>query len=148
MGTKQSTTTEIFDSTRAVEKKVRFRRQFTPGGHKPNTETNSGISQTVPGLEMSIQEMLARTQRGLPIYSGSTPVYNGERLLPKWKDLDLIDRAAVIKEAEQKVKRDREAKEKAERRLQVSIQEGKIRAEKLRQELQEAQKQADTTSKG
>lgn len=103
----------------------RFRKSFAQEGHKPNKETNVDQdgqqipSQTIPGQAMSIGEMLKRTQAGLPINNnGHVPIYNGERYLPKWKDLDLIDRAKIKKEAEEKVKELESRKKTIEARIE------------------------------
>lgn len=105
------------------------RRQFTV--FVPEMEKVDPISQTIPDQGLSISQMLQRVRMGLPINSGgSTPIWNGTKLLPDWKTLDLIDRAAIVKAATdhseklkkrkadleaKKAKADAEAKEKFEK---------------------------------
>lgn len=95
--------TEINYTTAIDPSRPRFRKQYSINRHIPDKETRTTPSQTVPGMDMSISQMLQRTARGLPINSGQIPVYNGERLLPNWKKLDLIDRANVVQQAKDNV---------------------------------------------
>lgn len=102
MATKQKPSeTIIFDNTSDTPKPV-ITKQHN-GSYKQQFEKNNGVSTTVPDQSMTVKEMLARTQRGLPISSGAMPIYNGERLLPNWKSLDLIDRQRVVQEAQKNV---------------------------------------------
>lgn len=67
--------------------------------HQPDKEVNNGPSMTIPDMSLSVSEMLSRAARNLPISSGAQPIYNGEKLLPNWKNMDLIDRQEAIKHA-------------------------------------------------
>lgn len=103
---------ETNQSTTQVRGPV-FNRPWFKQIHKPNKETSSRPSATVPDSSMTLTEMLQRVKRGLPINSGAQPVYNGERLLPNWKQMDLIDRANAIKLANDNVK-DKKQRRKVE----------------------------------
>lgn len=131
MATQQKQVTPIVSNTPTTNGS-RFRKSFAVGGHKPDKEHNTQPSTTIPGQAMSIGEMLKRTQAGLPINnSGHVPIYNGERILPKWKDLDLIDRAAIIKDAQQKVDELESRKKTIEARIKQKVAErAKERSEK------------------
>lgn len=99
--------------------KRRFRQQYTESTHIPDMEENTLPSQTIPGMSMSISEMLSRTQRGLPISGLKTPVYNGERLLPNWQKLDLIDRANVVAQAHEDIKNTQKKLENQKARIAI-----------------------------
>lgn len=67
-------------------------------------ERSDKPSQTLPEQGLSIMDMLHRVQKGLPINSGGmTPVYNGQKLLPDWKSMDLVDRQNVVADVTNKV---------------------------------------------
>lgn len=118
----------------------RIKTQFSGTTHVPDKETNTSPSQTVPGMAVSIGEMLNRTMRGLPISSGAIPVYNGERLLPNWQKLDLIDRANVIAQAKADVEINRKRVAHQQQKIQEQIIIKKNEREKAQKEAQAAQK--------
>lgn len=97
--------------------------------HKPQTETFTGISMTIPDQSMTVSEMLSRTRRGLPINSGAVPIYNGERLLPNWKTLDLIDRANAVKQAQANVEEKRKKRQAQQDKFDKYQAELKAKAE-------------------
>lgn len=98
MAKKLNAQAEILDYTNTT---VHSFRAAIPGkAHIPYKESSDKPSQTLPDRTMTISQMLKRTQQGLPINNGGMePIWNGERLLPKWKSLDLIDRAKIVAEA-------------------------------------------------
>lgn len=112
-----------------------FRKQWVKG-FKPKGERFKLPSQTIPDSSMSIKVMLERTKRGLPVNSGrQQPVWNGEKLLPDWKKLDLIDRARLVEKAKEDVKAKEAVWKKQKARVDAQLAEAKrIREERQKQE--------------
>lgn len=52
---------------------------------------NDGPIITTPDHSVSMRELVARTQRGIPLPSQRVPVYNEEYVLPDLKGLDLTE---------------------------------------------------------
>lgn len=59
-------------------------------------EKNTGVSDTIPGQTMTIQEMVARHRKGLPIDQSRGALYQGEELMPDIDKMDLVDRQAYM----------------------------------------------------
>lgn len=60
-------------------------------------EKNNEPSKTVPGLSMTILEMVKRHRQGLPIDESKGALYQGgEEPLPDLSKMDLVDRAAYM----------------------------------------------------
>lgn len=55
-------------------------------------EVNVGPSMTVPDQTLSIQEILDRFARGLPVSGGRAPIFDEEDELPDLRTLDLAER--------------------------------------------------------
>lgn len=84
-------------------------------------EKNTLPSMTIPDMSFTIQEILIRFSKGLPISgNASKPVYNGELLVPDVKKMDISEIADLrdfMKEkiAERKAESERIGKEKREK---------------------------------
>lgn len=104
----------------------------------PKMEEVRNVSVTIPDMSMSISTMLQRTRAGLPINSGGAqPIWNGVKLLPNWKALDEIDRAAIVKTATaqaEKLKRKKESLLAEKSRLDA---EAKAKFEAQQQEMRQ-----------
>lgn len=70
---------------------VRSMLNYVP---KPG-EVNTMPSMTVPDQCMSLQEILKRFARGLPVDGGRVPLYDEENDLPDIRTLDLTERAEL-----------------------------------------------------
>lgn len=57
---------------------------------KPNPETNSGLSETVPDQVLPIKELLRRHTQGLYVPT-IQPVYDPDGEMPHPKSMDLVD---------------------------------------------------------
>lgn len=69
-------------------------------------EVNTQPSLTVPDQSMSIQEILNRYARGLPLDGQRVPVYHGEdNIFPDPKYMDLVDRAEFAEAAQEEIDR-------------------------------------------
>lgn len=55
------------------------------------TESEFGLSTTIPDQSMSIKEILDRFARGLPLDGYRVPVWDGEEDLPDFNRMDLAD---------------------------------------------------------
>lgn len=138
MAKKQSA--EIIFTDSATDSPKKFRKQWQK--HVPDKEVKKSPSQTMPDLSMSVQEMLQRVSQGRPINSGRTPVYNGEKLLPNWKALDLIDRQRLIEQANKEVSDRKVRWQKQRAKIDGQLKEAaRIKAER---EAQEALKVKET----
>lgn len=71
-------------------KQPRFRTQFNMGS--PSLEPHSDELMTVPDQSLSISEIIARSQRGVPIPAmKKQPLFNEEYTLPDPKSLDMLE---------------------------------------------------------
>lgn len=127
----------------AIEGKPRIRKQWTKD-HKIDGEVNREPSQTLPDTSMSLKTMFERTKRGLPINSGGAqPVWNGEKLLPDWKRLDLIDRANVVRMAKEDKAKKEQIWKKQKDRVDAAIAEAnRLKAEKEQQQAEKIKNEA------
>lgn len=126
---------ELDEQTSTIKRRI----QFCGQKHEPDKEANTQPSQAIPDTSMSITEMLYRQKRGLPISSGRQPIYNGEKLLPDWKRLDLIDRQQVIKKANEVVEEKKKLKAAQESKIEEQRRqyyEAKIREQAQNEALQ------------
>lgn len=104
------------------------------GGEKPlnwmtyqqklsDWEKTNLSSRTVPGMSMTIDEMIARHQKGLPIDESKGSLYReGEEPLQNLEHMDLVDRQAYIDSVadtlvEVRARIEANAKTKAERQF-------------------------------
>lgn len=76
---------------------MKFRTQYNGSEYPKNYEVNKLSSMTIPDQTMSIQEILSRYARGLPI-EGKEPVYHGEEYVPDIKTMDLADRQELVEQ--------------------------------------------------
>lgn len=124
-------------STQSLIKNSLNAKKFPTKGEK-----NTLPSMTIPDMSYTIQEILIRFSKGLPV-TGNTakPVYNGEMLVPDVKKMDISEIANL---------RDF-MKEKIEARKQESERIGREKREKEQKEFDEWKKQktrADTVETG
>lgn len=62
-----------------------------------DAEVNNEPSKTVPGLSMTILEMVKRHQAGQPIDQSKGPIYReGDEVIPDISQMDLVDRHAYM----------------------------------------------------
>jgi|SRR5882724_3121103 len=74
----------------------RIKHQLNAVDFPKSYEVNKEPSKTVPGLAMTIQDMIARHRKGLPIDESRGALYQGDEFHPDFDRMDLIDRAAYI----------------------------------------------------
>jgi hypothetical protein len=68
-------------------------------------EVNTQPSKTVPDQSLSVQEILRRYARGLPLSDVKTPIYEGEETYhPDLSKMDLADREAYLDEQVEKLR--------------------------------------------
>lgn len=82
---------------------MKFKNHFNADQFPDKGEVNDQPSKTIPDQTMSIREIVARFQRGLPIDAGKVPIYHGEDIeLPDIRKLDLVE----IQEMKQQIGED------------------------------------------
>lgn len=97
-----------------------FRRQFYEDSDKP--------SLTVPDQTMSIQELLDRYAKGLPLDGQKVPIYRGDDDdMPDLTHMDLADRERAIDEAADELRMlneraDRKKKKAAEKAASKKVE--------------------------
>lgn len=79
-------------TVQSQEKKPRYqtisnREEFFPH----SGEQNNLPSKTVPDQTLTMQEILTRYARGLPISNGKQPIYHGEEEMPDFRTMDLVE---------------------------------------------------------
>lgn len=97
-------------------------------------EVNYQPSKTVPDQSLSVQEILRRYARGLPLSDVKTPIYEGdEQTFPDLSKMDLADREAYLDEQVirlQNLKDDLKARSKAIREKEAEDLKKQKEAEK------------------
>lgn len=73
-----------------------IKKQTTARFYPKDHEQNYQPSKTVPGLTMTIAEMVARYRKGLPIDESKGALYQGDDIMPDISKMDLIDRQNYI----------------------------------------------------
>lgn len=85
---------QVDETTGAVMHPIK--RQLTAKYYPKDHEQNYQPSKTVPGLTMTIAEMVARYRKGLPIDESKGALYQGDDVMPDISKMDLIDRQNYI----------------------------------------------------
>lgn len=97
-------------------------------------EVNTQPSKTVPDQSLSVQEILRRYARGLPLSDVKTPIYDGdENNFPDLSKMDLADREAYLDEQVERLqalKDDLKARSKAIKEKQAEDLKKQKEAEK------------------
>lgn len=97
-------------------------------------EVNNQPSKTVPDQSLSVQEILRRYARGLPLSDVKTPIYEGdENTFPDLSKMDLADREQYLDEQVirlQNLKEDLKARSKAIREKEAQDLKNQKEAEK------------------
>jgi len=78
-------------SPASPEQKPRFQTIFNRHLFPHTGEVNNMPSRTIPDQTLSMQEILTRYARGLPLTNGKQPIYNGDEDLPDLKTMDLAE---------------------------------------------------------
>lgn len=68
-----------------------------------NVQNSQKPSLTQPGQSLTIREMLHRAQRGQPVPINKNLVYGGNQYYPDLDSLDLVDREAYLREAQERI---------------------------------------------
>lgn len=76
--------------------KIKFKHNYNAEDFPSRAEYNNKDVLTQPDMAMSVQEMLDRHKRGLPVEAGKVPIYNGEEELPDLSKMDLTERQAYV----------------------------------------------------
>nr|QJB18878.1 MAG: hypothetical protein [Microvirus sp.] len=72
-------------------------------------ELNHGISITIPGQAMSVQEILTRYANGLNFTDAKVPIYEGEEIMyPDLRKMDISEKYAYLKESQQNYRQARD----------------------------------------
>lgn len=76
-------------------------------GSSQKFEVNTLPSMTVPDMSMTIAEIIARTQKGLPVTGVRVPIYNetDEGIMPDLRNMDLSE-VAELKRKMQKAEKE------------------------------------------
>lgn len=69
-----------------------IKSQIRRSTHLKDYEINNMPSKTVPGMSMTIAEIVARHRKGLPIDQSKGALYQGDELVPDISEMDLVDR--------------------------------------------------------
>lgn len=75
---------------------MKFKNNYNADEFPARQERNSGEVVTQPDMAMTVQEMLERHKRGLPVESGKVPIWMGDEELPDLSKMDLVDRQAYV----------------------------------------------------
>jgi len=75
---------------------MKFKHNYNAEEFPARPERNSGEVVTQPDMAMTVQEMLERHKRGLPVEAGKVPIWMGEEELPDLSKMDLVDRQAFV----------------------------------------------------
>jgi len=68
-------------------------------------ENSSGVSQTIPGQEMSVLEIMKRYASGIPFSGAKVPIYEGDEIdFPDLNKMDLSEKHQALEDARLKVK--------------------------------------------
>lgn len=89
-------TVKVSAETGEVVKNPVVYTALTVRNREDSYEINREPSATVPGQTMTIQEMVARHRKGLPIDESKGALYQGEDLIPDISEMDLVDRQAYM----------------------------------------------------
>lgn len=84
---------------------MKFRTQYNYGERVPG-EINNSPSMTVPDQSMTIQEIISRYARGLPLGGQRVPVYDGEEDPLEGVNintLDLAERQQILEQKKQEL---------------------------------------------
>jgi len=108
-------------------------------------------SKTVPDQSLSIQEILKRYARGLPLSDTRTPLYEGEDEMPDIEKLDLAEREMLADQYRQeleeiKAKANALAKANFEKRVKEEADKREAEKKRLEQLAKEALKDAGSTN--
>lgn len=95
-------------------------------------EVNEEPSLTIPDQSYTVQELLARFASGLPMSGQKIPMYDGEEETNDLEKLELSERMAIIRSAQEEIV---EINERVKKR-QMEAQEAKMQA-KIEARLQE-----------
>lgn len=121
----------------------KFRHSYNYDHTKNKGELNTLPSETIPNQSMSIQEILSRWTRGLPMTGAKVPVYNGDDLLPDLKKMDLVELDELKRSVKDGVKN---AKDKLNAELlKVNKLEKEQREKELVSRLEQLEKSIQTT---
>lgn len=102
----------------------KWRTPWNGSNFDKNPEYNSGISETVPDQAMSIEEIMSRYSKGLPLDGERVPVWMQDGLeddMPDLRHMDLAERQEIMEAVGDEIKairelhREKRAKEKEAR---------------------------------
>lgn len=108
------------------QKKLSTRTPSNYGEFTQQPEIQVLVSMTVPDQTLTIREIIANSQNGVPSNVGRVPIYRGEELFPDFERLDLSEKYDIIQEVKAEYKRRKhealmKGKEQYEKKLRDDI---------------------------
>lgn len=124
---------------------MKFKNHFNRAEFPSRYEINPLPSMTIPDQTMSLQEILLKHSRGLPLTAVKVPIYEGdENLHPELSKMDIVDRHLYVERmqeelAELKIQLNQKADDlKVKRKAQLKADnEQKERDRKKQKDLEE-----------
>lgn len=84
---------------------MKFKTNYTAHQWPTKGEINTLPSKTIPDQSLSVQQIMERYARGLPLDGVRVPVYLGDEIeFPEMERLDLTERQQLIAEARERTK--------------------------------------------